>query len=145
LRKWGPVPRQTRISPREMMVSNHVVPRNTPLVVSFYAMNRMQENWGSDAEEFKPERWMGCNEAKAFGGSKDRFCFSTFSHGARSCIGQRFAHYEVLVFLAGLVGAFKWSFVDRNGSGAVEADHDSTVMLKVAGGLELAVEAVDGW
>jgi cytochrome P450 len=147
LRKWGPVPRQTRISPREMTISNHVVPKNTPLVVSFYAMNRMQENWGPDAEEFKPERWFGSSEAKALGGSKDRFCFSTFSHGARSCIGQRFAHYEVLVFLAGLVGSFKWSFVDKHGlpSGTVEADHDSTVMLKVAGGLELAVEIVDGW
>lgn len=147
LRKWGPVPRQTRMSPRAMTVSNHVVPKNTPLVVSFYAMNRMQENWGPDAQEFKPERWIGSTEAKALGGSKDRFCFSTFSHGARSCIGQRFAHYEVLVFLAGLVGAFEWSFVDKDGlaSGTVMADHDSTVMLKVAGGLELAVKRVDGW
>lgn len=145
LRKWGPVPRQTRISPRDMAVSGHVVPKNTPLVVSFYAMNRMQENWGPDAGEFMPERWLGGN--KSLGGSKDRFCFSTFSHGARSCIGQRFAHYEVLVFLAGLVGAFEWSFVDKEGlpRGTVEADHDSTVMLKVAGGLQLAVKPVDGW
>ncbi|KAM0704998.1 hypothetical protein Q7P35_007785 [Cladosporium inversicolor] len=147
LRKWGPVPRQTRVSPQAMTVSNHVVPRNTPLVVSFYAMNRMQENWGSDAADFKPERWLGSGEAKALGGAKDRFCFSTFSHGARSCIGQRFAHYEVLVFLAGLVGAFEWSFVDKEGlpKGMVDADHDSTVMLKVADGLQLAVKAIDGW
>jgi len=147
LRKWGPVPRQTRISPQPMTVSGHVVPKNTPLVVSFYAMNRMQENWGHDAGEFKPERWIGSTEAKALGGSKDRFCFSTFSHGARSCIGQRFAHYEVLVFLAGLVGAFEWSLVDKSGlpGETVRADHDSTVMLKVAGGLELAVKPVDGW
>jgi cytochrome P450 len=147
LRKWGPVPRQTRVSPRAMTVSNHVVPKNTPLVVSFYAMNRMQENWGSDAAEFKPERWLGSGEAKALGGAKDRFCFSTFSHGARSCIGQRFAHYEVLVFLAGLVGVFEWSFVEKEGlpKGMVEADHDSTVMLKVADGLQLAVKAIDGW
>lgn len=142
LRKWGPVPRQTRVSPDAMTVSGHVVPRNTPLVVSFYAMNRMQENWGSDAGDFKPERWIGSTEAKALGGSKDRFCFSTFSHGARSCIGQRFAYYEVLVFLAGLVGAFDWSLADDK---VVEADHDSTVMLKVAGRLELSVRAVDGW
>jgi cytochrome P450 len=147
LRKWGPVPRQTRISPLATVISNHVVPKNTPLVVSFYAMNRMRDNWGLDAASFNPERWLGSTEAKALGGAKDRFCFSTFSHGARSCIGQKFAHYEVLVFLAGLVGAFKWSFVDKEGlpSGTVEADHDSTVMLKVAGGLKLAVRAVDGW
>lgn len=140
LRKWGPVPRQTRVSPRAMTVSGHVVPKNTPLVVSFYAMNRMQENWGQDANEFAPERWLGSN--KSLGGSKDRFCFSTFSHGARSCIGQRFAHYEVLVFLAGLVGAFEWSLPPTVN---VEADHDSTVMLKVAGGLQLGVKTVEGW
>lgn len=143
LRKWGPVPRQTRISPRVMEMSGHIVPKNTPLVVSFYAMNRMQENWGPDAAEFVPERWLGSSKAKSMGGSKDRYCFSTFSHGARSCIGQRFAHYEVLVFLAGLVGAFEWSSADSGDT--VEADHDSTVMLKVKDGLRLGVKEVDGW
>lgn len=59
LRKWGPVPRQTRVSPDPTTVSGHVVPGSTPLVVSFYAMNRIQENWGPDAAEFKPERWLG--------------------------------------------------------------------------------------
>jgi cytochrome P450 len=143
LRKWGPVPRQTRISPRAMEVSGHIVPKNTPLVVSFYAMNRMQENWGPEAADFVPERWLGDSQAKSLGGSKDRYCFSTFSHGARSCIGQRFAHYEVLVFLAGLVGSFEWSPADSEG--VVEADHDSTVMLKVKNGLHLTVKEVGGW
>jgi cytochrome P450 len=143
LRKWGPVPRQTRISPRAMEISGHIVPKRTPLVVSFYAMNRMQENWGPDAAEFVPERWLGSSQAKSLGGSKDRYSFSTFSHGARSCIGHRFAHYEVLVFLAGLVGSFEWSPADSEG--LVEADHDSTVMLKVKDGLRLSVKEVGGW
>lgn len=147
LRKWGPVPRQTRVSPRPMEVSGHVVPKNTPLVVSFYAMNRMQENWGPDAAEFRPERWLGSPEAKSYGGAKDRYCFSTFSHGARHCIGQRFAHYEVAVFLAALVGAFEWSYVDKPelAKGEIKADHDSTVMLKVDGGLHLTVKKLEGW
>lgn len=147
LRKWAPVPRSTRISSHAMTVSNYVVPKNTIMVISNYSMNRIQENWGPDAAEFKPERWLGSSEAKAFGGSKDRFSFATFSHGPRSCIGQKFAHYEVLVFLAGLVGAFEWSFVDKEGlpSGAVEEDHDSTITLKVVDGLHLAVKSIDGW
>lgn len=147
LRKWGPVPRQTRVSPDPTTVSGHVVPGNTPLVVSFYAMNRMQENWGPDAAEFKPERWVGDTSAKSYGGSKDRFCFSTFSHGARSCPGYKFAHYEVLVFLAGLIGSFEWSLAEQDGlqKRDVKADHDSTVMLKVEDGLELAVRNADWW
>ena len=67
LRKWGPVPRQTRISPRAMEISGHIVPKNTPLVVSFYAMNRMQENWvrmlpnsflNGGWEVARPSRWV---------------------------------------------------------------------------------------
>jgi cytochrome P450 len=143
LRKWATVPRQTRISPRAMEISGHVVAKNTTLVLCSYAMNMMQENWGPDATEFVPERWLGSVEAKSLGGSKDRQCFSTFGHGVRSCIGQKFAHYEVLVFLAGLVGSFEWSPADSKG--IVEPDHDSTITLKVNGGLHLAVKEVGGW
>ena len=128
---------------KPVTVSDVVIPPNTPLAVSFYAMNRSTRNWGPDAAKFVPERWLGSNEAKAYGGSRDRFSFSTFSHGARSCIGQKFAHYEILVFLAGLVGRFDWSFVADKGE--VVADHDSTVMLKVSGGLQLSARAVKGW
>jgi hypothetical protein len=48
----------------------------------------------------------------------------------------------LLVFLAGLVVAFEWSLVDKQ---TVRADHDSAVMSRVAGGLELAVKPVYGW
>lgn len=63
------------------MVSGAMIPKGTPLVLSFYAMNRSQQNWGPDAEQWSPERWMGSASAKAYGGSKNRFCYSTFSHG----------------------------------------------------------------
>jgi hypothetical protein len=48
-----------------------------------------------------------------------------------------------LVFLAGLVGSFEWSPADSKG--IVEPDHDSTITLKVNGGLHLAVKEVGGW
>jgi cytochrome P450 len=130
-----------------MAVLGTVIPAKTPLAVSFYAMNRCTRNWGPDAVQFRPERWLGSDAAKSFGGSRDRFSFSTFSHGPRHCIGQKFAHYEILVFLAGLVGRFHWTFVDQEElpSGEIVPDHDSTVMLKVSGGLRLHAKAIDGW
>jgi cytochrome P450 len=135
LRFWGPVPRQTRIPTRPVTISGQLIPPKTPVLVSFYAMNHMTEKWGSDAASFHPERWLGSPEARAFGGGKNRYAFSTFSHGARACIGQKFAHYEILVFLAGLVGRFEWKFADIFGllPGTVRVDHASTVMLKVTG------------
>lgn len=142
LRFWGPVPRQTRVSPEKTVVCGQAIPARTPLVVSLYLMNRSKENWGPTAGEFIPERWLGSAEAKAYGGSKDRYCFSTFSHGARSCIGQKFAHYEILIFLAGLVGKFEWSPGPEK---TVEADHWTTVMLKTNGILRLTAKPLDLW
>ena len=147
LRFWSVVPRQTRLPIRPVTIAGEAIPPGTLLVNSFYATNRATKNWGPDAATFRPERWLGSSEAKAYGGAKDRSAFSTFSHGAKSCIGYKFAHFEMLVFLAGLVGSFEWEFVDKPGlpPGVVKADHDSTIMLKLDGGLQLKATPVEGW
>lgn len=144
LRFWSPVPKQTRISYEPARISDTVIPAKTPLVVSFYAMNRSTRNWGADADLFRPERWLEDDEAKvkAMGGAKDRYGFSTFSHGARACPGHKFAHSELLVFLAGLVGSFEWLPVQNDDA---IPDHDSSVMLKARGGLRLRARRLEGW
>jgi cytochrome P450 len=147
LRLWAPVPRQTRIPIKRVMISGVMIPANTTIVMSSYATNRSTQNWGDEATNFCPERWMGSPEAITYGGGKDRHAFASFGHGARACIGQKFAHYEILVFLAGLVGRFEWEFVDKPGlpPGTVRADHDSAITLKIGDGLQLRVKPVEGW
>ncbi|EME38451.1 hypothetical protein DOTSEDRAFT_181617 [Dothistroma septosporum NZE10] len=149
LRFWAPVPRSTRVSSRATIVAGRRIPAGRLLILSSYSMNRATRNWGSNAGIWNPERWLGSSEARSMGGSIDRQAFSTFSHGTcvRSCIGKQFAHSEVLVFLAGLVGRFEWTLEDvpHLAPGTVEADHDSTIVLKVVGGLKLRAKVVRGW
>ena len=35
------------------------IKNNTKLIISIIAANRSKEIWGEDAEEWKPERWLG--------------------------------------------------------------------------------------
>lgn len=68
-----------------------------------WAVNRIEEEWGSQAEEFDPDRWTNKSESD----NSTHFAFACLSHGPRSCIGQGFARVEFLVFLAALLANFR--------------------------------------
>lgn len=55
---------------------------------STWAMHRRQDFYGSDAEDFKPERWVG---EKAL---RPGWEYLPFNGGARVCLGQQFALTE---------------------------------------------------
>lgn len=48
---------------------------------SVYALHRLEELWGEDAHEFRPERWEG---------RKHGFEFLPFNGGPRICLGRKF-------------------------------------------------------
>ncbi|KAF9288020.1 hypothetical protein BGZ68_000917 [Mortierella alpina] len=70
-----------------------------------YAMGRTSSVWGSDAKEFKPERWM---EGSKPSSSK----FISFHHGPRTCLGQQFATIEAITLMSMLVQHFTFELVD---------------------------------
>ena len=57
------------------------VPKGTEIQINLFLMFRRADIWGSDAEEFRPERWQG----RPFG-----LEFSPFSAGRRRCMGREF-------------------------------------------------------
>jgi len=73
-------------------------------MVSPYAINRSPELWGTDANEFRVERWMESHN----GGAKSSQAFMTFSSGQRICIGKDFAAISLKVSLAVLVSKFRF-------------------------------------
>jgi len=80
------------------------------LVLNFYAIQRDPDLWGSDANQFRPERFMG-----AEGRSKlNSFGFLPFSGGSRDCIGKYFALLEIKIALAALVTRYNGTAVDAN-------------------------------
>ncbi len=63
------------------------------IMIPIYNLNRLEEIWGEDAEEFRPERWDNPPEAAStvpgvWGN------LLTFLGGPRACIGYRFSLVE---------------------------------------------------
>jgi len=84
------------------------VPAGTLLFISPFGYNLNKDLWGSDAYEFRPERWLEMNEAPevrvgVYGN------LSSFSGGPRGCIGWRFAIIEMHTVLVTLIKQFAFS------------------------------------
>ena len=60
------------------------VAKGTEIQIILFLMFRRADIWGSDAEEFRPDRWQG----RPFG-----LEFSPFSAGRRRCMGRKFPQY----------------------------------------------------
>ncbi|CAE7878912.1 CYP86B1 [Symbiodinium microadriaticum] len=76
------------------------VPRGAALIYMSYAMGRSREIWGSDASEFRPERWL---EMEA---PKSPYENPVFHAGPRECLGKRLAMLEMKAMLCSLIGNF---------------------------------------
>jgi len=84
----------------------------TPLFISTIGYNLNKDVWGPDAYEFRPERWLEMNDKPelpvgVYGN------LTTFSGGPRSCIGWRFAVFEMHAFLITLVRHFDYSLPEN--------------------------------
>ncbi|KAK6239961.1 hypothetical protein QUC31_005430 [Theobroma cacao] len=95
-----------------------------------YAMGRMKFIWGDDAEEFRPERWVG--EDGMFQ-PESPFKFTAFQAGPRICLGKEFAYRQMKIFSAVLVHYFVFKLSDENKS----VTYRTMITLHVDGGLHV--------
>ncbi|QRV75544.1 cytochrome P450 family protein [Ceratobasidium sp. AG-Ba] len=68
-------------------------------------MHRRKDLWGSDADEFDPDRWLDERYKKYVGSNP--FIFLPFSTGPRNCLGQQFAYNTMSFFLVRLLQKFE--------------------------------------
>ncbi|KAI0058900.1 cytochrome P450 [Artomyces pyxidatus] len=92
-------------------ISSLFIPQGTNLLMNIGGVNRDPRIWGTDAEEWRPERFLAplpesVAEARIPGVLSN---LMTFSGGPRSCIGFQFAQLEMKVALSHLVRAFRFS------------------------------------
>ena len=140
LRLYPTVPLTTRVAVRDTTVGGHFIPKDTQIFIGPWAINRNPKLWGSDAEEFVPDRWIdkATGRATMNGGADSNYAFLTFLHGPRSCIGEKFARAELRALLAAFVGSFAMEMADPTEKIIVAG----TITVKAKNGMKLRLTPV---
>jgi cytochrome P450 len=105
LRLYPPAPVEGKaVVNDDVLPSGHQVRRGEVILISIYAMGRMESVWGKDCHEFRPERWLSED------GTKLQYVpsckFLAFNSGPRLCLGKDIAIMEMKTIVAAVV----WNF-----------------------------------
>ncbi|XP_074335329.1 alkane hydroxylase MAH1-like [Apium graveolens] len=113
----------------DILPSGHAVDKNSKILLSFYSMGRMENIWGDDCLEFKPERWI--NEQ---GGIQHvpSYKFPAFNAGPRSCIGKEMAFTQMKTAAVTIIHNYRIKVVE--GHPIVPAD---SIVLQMKYGLKV--------
>lgn len=102
MRLLPPVPYLARKTQEQLQLDKLVVPVGVTLVVNLFNLHRKKDIWGTDAEEFRPERFLPENDSKRHSHS-----FLPFSQGPRDCIGKYYAMLAIRTVLVKFLRNYK--------------------------------------
>ncbi|KAI1745270.1 cytochrome P450 [Xylaria scruposa] len=87
------LPRQIPQDSPGVQIHGHYFPPGTVLSVPTYTIHHSKDIWGTDADDFRPERWAEATP-------RQRNAFIPFSYGPRSCVGRNVAEMEMKMIAA---------------------------------------------
>ncbi|KAG8376689.1 hypothetical protein BUALT_Bualt09G0090000 [Buddleja alternifolia] len=88
----------------DVLADGSFVKRGTRVTYHPYAMGRMEEIWGKDCLEFKPERWL---RDGVFFHDQNPFQYPVFQGGLRICLGKEMALMELKSVAISLLRRFR--------------------------------------
>ncbi|XP_039141604.1 cytochrome P450-like [Dioscorea cayenensis subsp. rotundata] len=133
LRLYPPVPLQTRAcAESDVWPDGTKVKKGKTVMYSAYAMGKSEKIWGSDWEEFRPERWMDEGEFRAV----NAFKFPVFHAGPRMCLGKEMAYVQMKTVVAAVMERFEIEVVDEVKK---KREVEFTMILRMKGGLPVRV------
>ncbi|KAK8928327.1 Cytochrome P450 714B3 [Platanthera zijinensis] len=109
LRLYPPGAVVSRGALKEMELGGILLPKGINIFVPVPTMHQDPAIWGSDAHEFKPERFAG----GVTGACRLPQMYMPFGAGSRTCLGQNFAVIELKVVLALILKQFSFSLSPR--------------------------------
>ncbi|KAM0716115.1 hypothetical protein Q7P37_008629 [Cladosporium fusiforme] len=102
-------PIERKVPQGGVTIAGTFLPEGTSVGCSQSALHHNPDVFGSDADLFRPERWL---EADASRLKAMEFAHMGFSRGRRVCIGQNLAVMQMKKLLAALIMGFDISLVD---------------------------------
>ncbi|RHN78251.1 putative cytochrome P450 [Medicago truncatula] len=110
LRLYPPIPFEHICAIKsDILPSGERISPNTSLMYSMYSMGRMEQLWGEDCMEFKPERWISERGDIIHVPS---YKFITFNTGPRICIGKDLSFIQMKMVAAALLRKFHIQVVE---------------------------------
>ncbi|XP_056170234.1 cytochrome P450 94A1-like [Syzygium oleosum] len=111
MRFYPPVPLDSKDAVNDdVLEDGTVVKKGTTVTYHPYAMGRLEQLWGKDWPEFRPERWLRAAED---GGEKwvfvnrDAFSYPVFQAGPRVCLGKEMAFLQMKRVVAEVLRRFR--------------------------------------
>ncbi|XP_022250534.1 cytochrome P450 302a1, mitochondrial-like [Limulus polyphemus] len=97
-----------RFITEDVVLSGYHVPKGT-LCIGINPSICKLDKYFSNPKEFRPERWLGQEERS------HPFATLPFGHGARRCVGQRFAEQEMSLCIIKILQKFRLEYADDKG------------------------------
>ncbi|KAH7692451.1 Abieta-7,13-dien-18-ol hydroxylase protein [Dioscorea alata] len=111
LRLYPAVPVDAKCAEEDDVLPNGLkMKKGDGITYLIYAMARMVDLWGDDAEEFRPERWLKNGKFQP----ESPFKFVTFNAGPRICLGKEFAYRQMKILAAVVLNFFKFKLGDES-------------------------------
>ncbi|KAJ4831023.1 hypothetical protein Tsubulata_044590 [Turnera subulata] len=111
LRLFPPVQFDSKFAQEDdILPDGTFVKKGTRVTYHQYAMGRMEQIWGPDALEFKPERWI----KNGVFVPENSFKYPVFHGGFRVCLGKEMALVEIKCVVLAIIRAFDTRVVDPN-------------------------------
>ncbi|XP_065879218.1 alkane hydroxylase MAH1-like [Euphorbia lathyris] len=107
------------------------IPGNQKLIYSLYSMGRMEEIWGKDCLEFRPERWISKNGEIVHVPS---YKFIAFNTGPRSCLGKNLTFIQMKAIASAVISNYCFQVVRT-----YPAKPTPSIVLYMKDGLEVRV------
>ncbi|KAH7446256.1 hypothetical protein KP509_01G047800 [Ceratopteris richardii] len=130
LRLYPPVPRDGKtVLKDDVLPDGTCVKKGAQISYVPYSMGRMQFLWGSDALEYKPERWLTDGVFQP----ASPFKFTAFQAGPRICLGKDSAYIQMKMTGSLLLQFFRFNLVDD------DVKYHVMIIMPIAGGLNVDV------
>ncbi|KAI3956914.1 hypothetical protein MKX01_000948 [Papaver californicum] len=119
MRLYPPVPVESKEAANDdILPDGTIIKKGMIVLYSCYAMGRMKNLWGSDWNEFKPERWLERDNVTgklSFVG-RDSYMYPVFHPGPRICLGKEMAFLQMKMIAVEVLRRFQVVPAAANGN-----------------------------